>query len=67
MAIGNIQYVYDNIRFYSSAFRPEKNNKQRQQKKIQLKLARKRCRSLTAIFCPQNMSNRAFRKRQNAA
>ena len=33
MAIENIQYVHGHVQFYSRALRPEKNDKQRQQKK----------------------------------
>ena len=58
MAIENIQYVYDYIRLYRRAFRPViaeffmqlQKEQQIETKKIQLKLARKRCRSRKAPF-----------------
>ena len=61
MTIENIQYVYDHKRLYRRALRPLNNQffkrlQKEQQivtKKIQLKIARKRCRSRTAIFGPK--------------
>ena len=61
MAIEIIQYIYDYRCFYRRALRPVKyqflKRFQREQqkettKKIQLKLARKRCRSRKAILGP---------------
>ena len=61
MAIENIPYVYDHTSFYRRALRPVKNQfcklcktniKERQQKEINLKLARKRCGSRKAKFGP---------------
>ena len=59
MAMENIQYVYDHKRFYRTALRScingflvTKRTTKRYKEKIQLKLARKRCRSLTAVFGP---------------
>ena len=60
MAIENIQYKYDHKLLYRRALRPVTDqllsgynkNKKRQQKENHLKLARKRCRSLKAIFGP---------------
>ena len=52
---------------YASIAGPKdlKRTTNKNNKKIQLELARKLCRSLKAIFCPRKMFNRAFRKRQN--
>ena len=61
MAIENIQYKYDHTLLYRRALKPVnnqflsgyiKNNKERQKNEIQLKIARKRCRSLKTIFGP---------------
>ena len=63
MAIENIQYVFDHTRLYGRELRQvknqflsgyRKNNKKRQQKEVQLKLARRHCRSCKAIFGPSN-------------
>ena len=35
MAIGDIQYIYDHIRFYSRALRPEKNNRDNKKNSIE--------------------------------
>ena len=71
MAIENI-HLYDHIRFDSRALRPviknffsvTKRTTNSDNKKIQLKLARKRCRSLKAILClskfvPLSLNNSA--------
>ena len=61
MKIENIQYVYDHTGLYRTELSPLNNQffkrlqktTNRDNKKIQLKLARKRCRSRTAIFGPK--------------
>ena len=64
MAIENFHYVYNHMRFYRSALRPVINNflvtkrtTKRDNKKSQLKLARKRCRSRKVIFGTQTIFN----------
>ena len=61
MKIENIQYVYDHTGLYRRELSPLNNHffkrlqktTNRDNKKIQLKIARKRCRSPTAIFGPK--------------
>ena len=59
MAIENIHYDYDHMHPYRSALRPvindflvKKRTTNKDNKKIQLKLARKRCHSRKVIFGP---------------
>ena len=62
MAIENVHYVFDHIRFYRSALRPvindflvTKTTTIRDKKKFQLKLARKLCHSCKDIFGQQKI------------
>ena len=64
MAIENIQYVHDHVRFYSRALRPEKNKKTETTKKINWNLPENPVEALKPCFAPQNMFNLAFRKRK---
>ena len=58
MAIENIKYVYDHTRLYRKSKRAVNNQffkrlqKEQENKKNQLKLSRKHCRSRKAIFGP---------------